>query len=93
MEWDIILSILDPKLLIIIVACYVLGLFLKASALKDELIPIVILVFAIIMTMAYLAIVIGEPDLMKVIVLGILQGLSCAAMAVFGHQFWKQLQK
>lgn len=92
MEWELILNLVRPELIIIIVCCYILGLFLKAtSRIEDKLIPIVILLFGIIFTILYIAIVLGEGLTGKVFIVGILQGLICTAIAVYGNQVFKQI--
>jgi hypothetical protein len=53
--------------------------------------PFILLFFAIIFSILYIAVVIGEGFTAKVIIIGILQGLICAAIAVFGNQLIKQL--
>jgi len=90
MDLSIALQFVKPELLIVMVACYVLGLFLKASAMKDWLIPYVLLVVAIIITIAYMAVVLNLGLTGKVIIEGFIQGLFAAALAVYGNQLIKQ---
>ena len=90
MDLSLILQFLKPELLMVVVTCYVLGMFLKLSATKDWLIPYILLVFAIVLTIAYLALVLGEGFTGKIIVVGIIQGLFAAALAVYGNQLIKQ---
>ena len=91
MDLSLILQFLKPELLIVTVACYVLGMFLKASAAKNWLIPYILLAFAILLTMSYMAVVLGEGFTGKVIVMGIIQGLFAAALSVYGNQLIKQI--
>lgn len=91
MDFSLVLQFIKPELIIVMVACYVLGMFLKASAAKDWLIPYLLLVFAIVLTIAYLAVVLDEGFTGKAIVVGIIQGLFAAALAVYGNQLIKQV--
>jgi hypothetical protein len=90
MDLNMVLQFVRPELLIVLVACYVLGLFLKQSTIKDWLIPFIILAFAIVLTILYIAVVLGEGLSGKVIIVGFIQGLITAALAVFGNQLIKQ---
>ena len=90
MDLSLILQFIRPELLIVVVACYILGMFLKQSKMNDWLIPYILLLFAIFLTIAYIAIVLGEGFTAKVIVVGIIQGLFAAALAVYGNQLIKQ---
>ena len=76
MDLNVILQYVRPELLIVVLACYVVGLFLKSSKLQDWLIPYILLVFAIIFTIVYMAIVLGEGFSAKVIITGFIRGLS-----------------
>lgn len=90
MDLNVVLQFIRPELIIVIVACYVLGLFLKSSTIKDWLIPFILLVFAIVLTVVYIAVVLGEGFSAKVIIVGFIQGLIGAALPVFGNQLIKQ---
>jgi nicotinamide riboside transporter PnuC len=90
----LIAEYVKPELLIIAVCCYVLGMFLKVwPAIKDWVIPFVVLLFGIILAILYLAIVLGGGFAGKVIIEGFIQGLLCAALAVFANQLIKQAKK
>lgn len=91
MEMDLVMQFINPELAIIIAVCYVLGLFLKSSHISDWLIPFILLVFAILLTIVYIAIVLGEGFTAKVIVTGLIQGLLAASLAVYGNQLIKQV--
>lgn len=90
MDLSLMLQFIKPELLIVVIACYALGIFLKQSALKNWLIPYILLIFAIVLTITYMAIVLGEGFTGKVIVIGLIQGLFAAALAVYGNQLIKQ---
>lgn len=92
MDFTQILSFIDPTLVVIVVACYVLGMFIKGiPSIKNWLIPLILLGFAIIVTILYLAIVLGQGFTGKVFILGLIQGLICSAVAVYGNEVVKQL--
>jgi hypothetical protein len=91
MDLSLVLQFIKPELLIVVIACYVLGMFLKSSVMKDWLIPYVLLLFAIALMIAYMTIVLGEGFTSKVIILGFIQGLFAAALAVYGNQLIKQM--
>lgn len=90
MDLSLALQFVKPELLIVMIACYVFGMFLKSSVMKDWLIPYVLLAFAIVLTTCYIAIVLGSGFTGKVIVEGFIQGLFAAALAVYGNQLIKQ---
>lgn len=91
MDLSLALQFMKPELLIVMVACYVLGMFLKASVMKDWLIPYLLLAFGIALMISYMAIVLGGGFTGKVIIEGFIQGLFAAALAVYGNQLIKQL--
>jgi hypothetical protein len=83
-----------PELLIIAVCCYALGMFLKsAPAIKDWTIPFILLGFGILLAILYLGVILGQGFAAKPILEGFIQGLLCAALAVFANQLIKQYQK
>lgn len=90
MDLSVILPYIKPELLIVVVACYVLGIFLKQSKMKDCLIPYILLFFAIALTIVYMAVVLNTGFTAKIIVTGIIQGLFAAALSVYGNQLIKQ---
>lgn len=90
MDLSLVLQFVKPELLIVLVACYVFGMFLKGSKIKDWLIPYIILMFAIVLMLVYTAIVLGQGFTAKVVVMSIIQGLFAAALAVYGNQLIKQ---
>ena len=83
-----------PELLIIAVCCYALGMFLKsAPAIKDWTIPFVLLAFGIVLAILYVAVILGAGFAAKTVLEGFIQGLLCAALAVFANQLIKQATK
>jgi len=90
MDLSLALQFIKPDLLVVVVACYVFGMILKTSLMKDWLIPYVLLIFAIVTTICYMAVVLGAGFTGKVFVEGFIQGLFATALSVYGNQLIKQ---
>ena len=91
MEVDL-LKFLPADLLIVVIAIYTLGIFLKNSkAIKDNLIPLILLIVAILITIVYSAVILGEGFTPATITNGFIYGIIVAAVAVFWNQLLKQL--
>jgi len=84
MEWNAVMNMIDPQLMIVVVACWALGYALKRTPRVPD--------WSIIFILSILAIaaVIGLTGLS---VQAVLQGVLCAAAAVYGNQAVKQLKK
>jgi len=84
MEWNAIQELIDPSLMIVVAACWVLGYALKRTPRVPD--------WSIIFILSVIAIgaVIGLTGLS---VQAVLQGVLCAALAVYGNQAIKQLKK
>ncbi|WP_273327863.1 phage holin family protein [Vallitalea guaymasensis] len=95
MDWTAILSFIQPKLFILIIFLYCLGLFLKKIPIfkAEWLIPIILLGVSLFITVIYLGIVIEGKFTAVVIVTAIIQSVIIAAIAVFGNEIIKQLTK
>ncbi|SFA91350.1 Phage holin family Hol44, holin superfamily V [Cohnella sp. OV330] len=84
MEWTAINELLDPALLIVIAANWVLGYIVKRTPrVPDWSIIYIVTVFSIAFTVATLG----------VSALSLLQGFLAGAVAVYGNQFAKQAVK
>jgi len=81
MEWNAVMNMIDPQLMIVVVACWALGYALKRTPRVPD--------WSIIFILSILAIaaVIGLTGLS---VQAVLQGVLCAALAVYGNQVIKQ---
>ncbi|MDW7673799.1 MAG: phage holin family protein [Bacillota bacterium] len=92
MNWESVISFIRPELFILIVFLWCLGLFLKrAPWFNDEWsIPFILLGISLIVTVIYMAIVLGLGFNPEVIVTGIVQAVIIAALAVFGNELLKQ---
>ena len=77
-------NLIDPALTIVVAACWVIGLILKATPhIPDWAIVYIITVIAIVLAMA----------LQGWTVMNAIQGLLCGAFAVYGHQLFKQTKE
>lgn len=76
---------IDEKCAVLVVMLYVLGMMLKdTKKVKDNYIPIIL---------GAVSIPIGIMFCWSNIIDGIIQGIMCAGMAVYGNQIYKQLEK
>ncbi|MEK4062214.1 MULTISPECIES: phage holin family protein [unclassified Paenibacillus] len=84
MEWNTVANFIKPELLIVVVACWVVGYILKQTPRVPDwtIIYVVTLValFAVCFTLGF------TPE-------SILQGILCGAVAVYGNQLVKQAKK
>lgn len=81
MDWNIIWTLIDPKLLIVVAACWIVGLALKQTPrVPDWSIVYVVVIVAVLLTCWLLGW--GAESL--------IQGILAGAFAVFGHQVVKQ---
>lgn len=92
MNMELLLEFIRPELLILVIFLWCLGLFFKKAPWFQEewAIPFILLFIGLIITIVYIAIVLGEGFLPEVIIMGIIQGVIIAALAVFGNELIKQ---
>lgn len=89
-----LLTFLPDSILIVVVVTYVMGIFLKkVDSFPDKYITIMLMLFAIIFTIALSIFDAKDKMLMEVIVNGILQGIICWGVSVGINQTAKQLKK
>ena len=93
MDIDLITQFIRPDMMIIAAACYVFGIFIKSSTIDDWIIPFILLIFAIVLSIVYIAFVLDNGITVKVVINGIIQGLFAAALSVYGNQVIKQVTK
>lgn len=87
-----VLSLIPSELLIIAVVIYCIGMFLKASEkIPNWTIPLILLGVAVIITIAYMAVSLGQGLTQKVLVDGVIYGILIAAVAVYTNQVLKQI--
>lgn len=76
---------IDEKCVVLVIILYVIGMMLKdTKKIKDNYIPIIL---------GIVSIPIGIMFCWSDVVNGIVQGIMCAGMAVYGNQIYKQLEK
>ncbi|GIP25484.1 hypothetical protein J23TS9_06140 [Paenibacillus sp. J23TS9] len=81
MDWNMIWTLIDPRLLIVVAACWIIGFILKKTPrVPDWIIVYVVVVFAVALTVWLLG---WGPE-------SLIQGILAGAFAVFGHQVVKQ---
>nr|WP_154957419.1 phage holin family protein [Paenibacillus xylanexedens] len=84
MDWSTVFSLIDPKLFIVLAACWVLGIGIKRiPKIPDWTIVFIITAFAIVITNWTLG---WSPE-------SLIQGILVGAFAVFGNQVIKQAKK
>lgn len=84
MEWNAIVNLIDPALLIVVAACWVLGYVIKQTPkVPDWSIVYIVTVFAIVVTLL----------LQGLTITSVLQGILCGAVAVYSNQLIKQAKK
>lgn len=89
-----VLNLIPPELLIIVLVIYCIGMFLKAvEKIPNWTIPPLLLGFAILITVAYMAVSLGQGVTPKTIIDGIIYGIIIASVAVFANQMYKQVFK
>ncbi|GAB6931567.1 hypothetical protein JCM10914A_55640 [Paenibacillus sp. JCM 10914] len=84
MEWNMIFELIDPRLLVVVAVCWVIGYILKQTPnIPNWSIVYIVLVIAIVLTIGLLGWSVES----------VIQGILCGAFAVFGHQAVKQTAK
>lgn len=94
---DYIIDYIDPAFIPIVIALWCIGRGLKESkAVKDAYIPALLAVFAVGLAGLWLCaqgLPVGIGQVLVLIVNALLQGILCAAVAVWGNQIVKQAGK
>ncbi|MEC0370901.1 phage holin family protein [Paenibacillus chibensis] len=81
MDWNMIWQLIDPRLMIVVAACWIIGYTLKKTPhVPDWTIIYVVTLIAILLTVWLLGF---SPE-------SIIQGILAGAFAVYGNQFIKQ---
>lgn len=85
-------SYIAPELLILIPALIGLGaIFKHTNKIKDNFIPVILTGVSLVLTCLY---VLGTEGVTPIsIFTALVQGIICAAVAVYGNQLFKQLTK
>ena len=93
---EILKEFVKPELLILIPVLYLIGAGLKNSKFKDNLIPIVLGIFGIILSMIYIFAtcdISGSKDVLMGIFISLTQGILVAGCSVYFNQIYKQLKE
>ena len=93
---EILKEFVKPELLILIPVLYLIGTGLKNSKFKDNLIPIVLGIFGIILSMIYVfatSEISGSKDVLMGIFISLTQGILVAGCSVYFNQIYKQLKE
>ncbi|MGG1879353.1 phage holin family protein [Paenibacillus cisolokensis] len=84
MEWNMIFELIDPRLLIVVAACWMLGyIFKQTPRVPDWSIVYIVLIIAVWLTIGLL----GWS------VEALIQGVLAGGFSVFGHQAFKQTKE
>lgn len=84
MDWNTIWQLIDPKLIIVVAACWIIGFMLKKTPkVPDWTIVYIVTVAAVLLTIWLTRF---GPE-------AIIQGILSGAFAVYGNQVFKQTKK
>jgi hypothetical protein len=84
LEWNVLINLLDPKLLIVLAACWVFGFILKQTPKVPN--------WSIVYFVTGMAIV-SSVMILGVSTLSVLQGFIAGAAAVYGYELAKNTVK
>ena len=91
------MNYIKPELLVLIPALVFIGYCLKTStAVKDKLIPALLAVAGVLLAVLYVlatTVITGPQDAAQAVFTAIIQGVLCAAGAVYANQCVKQSTK
>ena len=93
---EILKEFVKPELLILIPVLYLIGSGLKNTIFKDNLIPIALGIFGIILSIVYVfatSEISGSKDILMGIFISLTQGILVAGCSVYFNQIYKQLKK
>ena len=93
---EVLKEFVKPELLILIPVLYLIGTGLKNSIFKDNLIPIALGIFGIILSMIYVfatSEISGIKDVLMGIFISLTQGILVAGCSVYFNQIYKQLKE
>lgn len=86
-----IASYIDPELLVLIPVLYLIGAAIKRYGSDDRVIPLVLGLMGMMLACLYgLATMKSGDTVAMTLFTGIIQGVFCAAAAVYSHQLYKQ---
>ena len=94
--YELIVGYVKPELVILAVALYLIGLWLKNLAIKDKYIPLILGCISIAMSVIYV-LATGDFDGYRSVLIAIftsfIQGILVAGLSTYINQMVKQLRK
>ena len=94
---EIVLEYVKPELVIVAVALYFIGMWLKQSKVAaDKYIPLVLGVIGIVLSLIWVLAtsdMIDYKSVLLAIFTAIVQGVLLAGASTYVNQIWKQLRK
>lgn len=94
--FEIVKDYIRPELLILIPVLYLIGVGIKKTALKDEIIPFLLGTVAIILSALYIFAtgdIHNAKEVAMAIFTAITQGILVSGASVYFNQLYKQLKK
>lgn len=89
-----IASYISPELLVLVPALFLVGMAIKRYGSDDRVIPLVLGLLGMLLACLYgIATMTASDSVAMVLFTGLLQGIFCAAAAVYSHQCYKQSTK
>ena len=98
MSIDVLTNYIRPELVIVVAILYFIGIWLKKSKfIKDELIPVILGLISLSLCTIYILSIsdkVSDYHQIAGLVFDVLiQSISCAAIAVYANQIYKQSKK
>lgn len=94
--FEVVKDYIKPELLILIPVLYLIGVGIKKTALKDEIIPFLLGTIAIILSALYIFAT-GDIHTAKEVAMAIFtaitQGILVSGASVYFNQLYKQIKK
>lgn len=93
---EIVREYISPELLVLVPVMYFVGIAIKKSKIKDNLIPLLLGIISILLTGLYLFATMNYDnvkEVMLVIFSTLTQGVIIAALSVYFNQLYKQFKK
>lgn len=86
-----IISYINPELLVLVPVLFMVGAAIKRFGSDDRVIPLVLGLLGMLLACLYgIATMTASDSVAMVLFTGIVQGILCAAAAVYSHQLYKQ---
>lgn len=80
------------ELLVLVPVLWAIGKGLKQfKALNNAWIPVMLAGAGVLLAVAYLLVFPSELNVQQAVLTGIIQGVLCTTLAVYGHQVFKQI--